>query len=345
MSQTIKASIIIANWNGAAFVARALASVEASVRAAQSSAMGCASSSSVSSDNASSGGAPSGGDYEILVIDDASEDSSPEITERRFPQTQLLRNSSNLGYAATVNRGLREAKGDIAILLNNDIVIRADFIGRILKPFEAPAGDNLFAASAKTLQWTTGAANHLCMNGRWRRGWIEREWSDPPTACSALFVQGGACAVRRERALELGGMSTLYHPGYWEDYDLSYRAAKHGWRSLYIPEAVAFHLGKTSFEQRYGAEGVSALQLRNEMLFHWANLDDAALIAEHAWGLMRRLLGGVARGRLQMLKAALQAFARLPQVLQARRACCAASAVVSDRALLTPPPGLVPVER
>jgi len=302
-------SIVIANWNGEAFIARACASLEAAMRSAT-------------------------GEGEVLVVDDASEDDSPGIVERRFSGFRLLRNQRNAGFAATVNRGLEEARGERVILLNNDIVVRADFVSNVLAPFAAPGADDLFAVTAKTLQWTTGEANHACMNGHWRRGWIDLEWSQPAKISPSLFIQAGACALRRAWALDLGGLRELYRPGYWEDYDLSYRAARRGWRSLYHPAAVAYHLGKASLERRYGADGVRALRLRNEMLFYWSNLDDASLIAGHAFGLVRRITRDLARGDFGSFKAALKALGRLAEVLRARHHPSRSHLTTGDRNLL-----------
>lgn len=302
-------SIIIANWNGAPFIARALSGVEASAR--QASGVG-----------------------EVIVIDDASDDDSPEIVARRFPDVRLIRSEVNRGFAASVNAGLNEARGEIAILLNNDIVVRPDFVSTALAPFDENDADDLFAVSAKTLQWTTGRPNHVCMNGQWVRGKIELTWSNPDGRAPALFVQAGACALRREWALRLGGLRDFYRPGYWEDYDLSYRAARCGWRSVHDGGVVAHHLGKASLEARYGEDGVDAMKARNEILFHWANLDDTGLMASFAVGLARRVCGDLARGRLGMLSATLKAFGRLSAVLADRRAASRKSAV-GDASLLS----------
>ena len=309
-------AILIPNWNGADLLPKALSALEPAMR-----------------------------DYgrpgKVLVVDDASEDDSLARARERFPDVDFLQNPVNLGFAGAVNRGLAALDSEVIVLLNNDIVVRPDFLGHVLAPFHNRLPADLFAVSARTVQWDSGRPSHVRMNGRWRRGWLDLDWADPAGPEPTLFVQGGACAVRRSAMARLGGLRELYRPGYWEDYDLSYRAAKRGWPSLYAPAAVAYHLGQASFEGRYGADGVQALRRRNELLFLWANLDNPAMIRAHGVALVRRTVGEMAAGRWDSLKALLQALPRLPEVIRARRQGRGAPgrSVVDDGALLPPPQG------
>ena len=102
-----------------------------------------------------------------------------------------------------------------------------------------------------------------------------------------MFLQGGACALQRDRFLELGGFDPIFAPGYWEDYDLSFRALARGWRILYDPAARALHVGRASFAARYGDDGVRQLTRRNEFLFAWLNLEGRGGLTH----LPRRLAG------------------------------------------------------
>ena len=122
--------------------------------------------------------------------------------------------------------------------------------------------------------------------------------------------------MRRSVFLELGGFNLLYSPGYWEDYDLAYRAAKCGYTNLYEPRSQAYHLGKASMHQQLGRAGVASLMERNHMLFTWLNLTDIDLLIKHFLWLPlhigREFLTGCG---FTLTKAFLRALPHVPRIL------------------------------
>jgi len=292
-------SIVVANWNGEAFLARCLSSALLSAR-------------------------QTGRPFELIVVDDASTDAGAEIVRRQFPAVRLIARGENRGFAPTVNEGVAAAQGRCVILLNNDIVVRPAFCGTLLAHFEGAEGERLFGVTAKTMQWDEHQPNFVKMDAVWRRGDVRLVWSDPATVQPTHFLQAGACAVARERFLELGGLEPLFAPGYWEDFHLSWRAMARGWRHLYDPTCPALHLGKASFRRQIVA--------RNYFLFVWMNLDDPRLLLAHAAWLAPRLARRVAGGRVDELRAVIRALGFWRAVLRARRR--SGPRLVSDRAIL-----------
>jgi len=292
--EPIDFSVVIANWNGADFISRCLSSVLISARRTSRP-------------------------FEVVVVDDGSTDGSPEIIRADFPQVRLLERRENRGYAATVNEGVAAASGPWVILLNNDIVVRPDFCGVVLSHFESDGEGRLFAVTAKTLEWDGGRPNYVKVDAVWARGDLWLVWSDPQEAEPTFFLQGGACAFRRDRFLDLGGLEGFFAPGYWEDFDLAWRALARGWRNLYEPASPALHLGKASFRKRYGDDEVRRLNARNYLLFLWANLGDTRLLASHCFWLPLKIGREVLAGRLDRLRALYRAVPRLGEVLRSRR--------------------------
>ena len=251
------ASIVVSNWEGEQVLARCLSSLQLSAARCQR-------------------------DIELLVVDDASTDGSAALVRERFPRARLLVNERNIGFGPSTMRGIRAARGRVVILCNNDLAASEDFVPRLLSWFQAkeavlPSGERipherLFAVGARTMRWWDGEPQHVRMVAAWSGGRLNAEAEDAAGPCRCDFVQAGAAAYNRAHLLRLGGLRPLFEPGYWEDYDLSYRAVRSGLACLYDPGALALHHGGGSMARRFGEEGVHRLRARNHLLFEWSNL-------------------------------------------------------------------------
>lgn len=286
---------IFANWNGEAFIERALASLLASIRR-------------------------TGRTIETVVYDDASEDRSPELIAASFPGVRLIRGETNAGYGAAVNRAMAATAADWVFLLNNDLALPADFCERLLATLDEHRSAPLFAIGARTRDWESGADNHGGQRAAWREGMIAQVPFESEGAARADFFQAGACLIDRRKFLRLGGFSPIFHPGYWEDYDLAWQAKGLGWEILYESRAVAMHLGKGSMRRRLGARGVSLALRRNHLLFNWMNIREPGKLARHLAGLPGLALEPVSdEDQAGWGTAFLAALGRLPLALKERR--------------------------
>ena len=244
-----KISIIIPNWNGRAFLERCIAAVLQSA-------------------------VEYGQPFECLLVDDASEDGSAADAARNFPQVTLIAKSRNEGFGKAVNDAADAATGDILVLVNNDLIARPAFVSELCAPYET--NPDLFGVSGKTITWNDGTPNHVNMRGRYQAGQLMLTWSDDAAPTETMFVQGGSCAFRRDLFLQFGGFHNLFHPGYWEDYDISYQALKAGYKNLYVPAALGAHLGQGSMIRAHGEERIAFVRERNRLLLLALNLTGAA---------------------------------------------------------------------
>lgn len=242
-----KISIVIPNWNGRDFLTRCVGAILQSA-------------------------VEYGEKFECIVADDASTDGSADEIATAFEQVTLTAQTINLGFGQTVNNAVAAARGEIIVLINNDLIVRPDFIKNICSHFNT--ADNLFCVSGKTISWGNGTPNHVNMRGRFINGDLQLTWSDDETPTETMFAQGGSCAFRRDIFLNLGGFHPLFHPCYWEDYDLSYQALKAGYTNLYEPTAIGSHLGQGSMIRAYGENRVQYVRERNRFLLLVLNLTD-----------------------------------------------------------------------
>jgi GT2 family glycosyltransferase len=72
-------------------------------------------------------------DYEIILVDNNSTDGSSEYLKKRFPKINLIQNKENYGYAKGNNIGIKKAKGDYVLILNNDIILDKNFLKELDK--------------------------------------------------------------------------------------------------------------------------------------------------------------------------------------------------------------------
>ncbi len=269
-----------------------------------------------------------GEEGEIIVVDDASTDDSVALIKANFPRVRVVRNTVNKGFGESTNRGARLAKGNIIILCNNDLVVKEQFLPNLLRWFKQPEQlangltlhpQDVFSVSAQTLSWWDGSPNQACMAAKFLGGRITPAYKTPEAAEQCLFTQAGAAAYNRIKFLQLRGLRGEFHPGYWEDYDISYRAAKCGWINLYDPAALALHHGGGSMTKRFGAPAVHQMKARNHLLFEWMNLASLPLLAKHFIRLALELLREpFLNPKLPLNHAFLAALPLLPRVLRER---------------------------
>lgn len=268
-----------------------------------------------------------GADVWILENGDAS-----KTTERvaRWPSVRVVPAESNKGLAS-YNAAALACASDVIVTLNDDVVVETDFVAPLLRHFRD--AEDVFAVAPDIRRFPPGSTESQkeATGASWRLGVLRPGARRSRSEVShILYGCGAATAWHREKFVALGGFDLLFFPGYWEDLDLSWRGWKRGWRCICEPASILYHAGGGTFA--HATPQVRALQVRNEFLFHWKNLD-AGLLAVHAGLLPLRL----ANAALRRDRARLIGFARaLPLIRLARRRRAAARATFrrSDRAVL-----------
>lgn len=204
--------------------------------------------------------------HKIIVVDDGSTDGSCKLIRKKYPAVKLLRNKQNKGFIYSSNKGIKEAKNEIVLLLNNDVVVKEESIKTLLKHFKKK---KVFAVSPKLYGWDKKTFKRGMEIGDFKKGYF-RFWNEKDTkfndkiyqTAPTLFTMGVAMMFRRSYFLNLGGFDKIYRPHWWEDIDICYRAWKRGLKVLYEPESVLYHKGGVSIGE-YG----DSLAVRNESNF------------------------------------------------------------------------------
>ncbi|MBI3955715.1 glycosyltransferase family 2 protein [Candidatus Gottesmanbacteria bacterium] len=245
---------------------------------------------------------------EVIVVDDSSTDDSLGVLKKMFPSVKRIHKTGRHGFAGSVNIGVKEAKGEIVVLLNTDVRPEANFLSPLLPHFDDPS---VFAVGCmeKSLE---GGKTLLRGRGeaKWEKGFYIH-WRGEVHQPTTAWVAGGSGAFRKSVWEKLGGMDAIYDPFYWEDIDLSYRARKAGYRILFEPTSVVVHEHeKGAIKQEYSELQVKTIAYRNQFLFIWKNLSDPRVLLAHAAWTPIRLLQAMVRGDFAMIVGYLWAIFR-----------------------------------
>jgi GT2 family glycosyltransferase len=211
--------------------------------------------------------------FEVCVVDDASSDGSAEVVSREFPQAHLVVSTTNQGYAATNNEGLRsfgfghapQPDADApryALLLNSDTELPPTALDRMVARADArpdvgitgpkvllPDG-KLDLACRRSFPTPEVAFYRLVGLSRlWpasrRFGRYNCTYLDPNEEAEVDSVMGAFMLVRAEAIAQAGLLDTRFFM-YGEDLDWAYRIKNAGWRVLYDPGVEIMHVKRAA---------------------------------------------------------------------------------------------------
>ena len=210
--------------------------------------------------------------FEVLVMDNASGDGTRAILSRLAPPPQVkfttAFNSSNRGFAAAQNQAIRLAQGEWMLCLNPDVILRPDFISQLVSAGRnAPVEhrEKIGAICGKLLRWAPGSEPELTsvidstgMHFTRNLRHLDRGADEPDRGQyqSLEYVFGGSGAAvlyHRTMVEDLTINNEFFDEdffAYREDADLAWRAQILGWRCLYTPRAVAWHVRRVTPERR-----------------------------------------------------------------------------------------------
>ena len=257
---------------------------------------------------------------ETIVVDNGSRDGSVAHVRERYPGVEVIRLTTNTGFAHAANVGIESARGRFVALLNTDVVLAPDWLARMA----AALSGNLDAAAVacKMLQLDQpgivyDAGDLLRRDGaceqRGRYGADDGRWDESGEVFGAC---AGAALYRRDAVRSVGGFDERYF-AYLEDVDLALRLRLEGWGCRYEP-AVAWHAGEGSSHQLSG--GHRRLVERNTLVLvaktfpvRWLPLVAYRQLGWGSHALRDGVFGDFVYGALQSLR-------MLPGALRSRRA-------------------------
>ncbi|WP_276955091.1 glycosyltransferase family 2 protein [Methanobrevibacter woesei] len=214
---------------------------------------------------------------EVIIVDNGSRDGSQEFIRNYrekvdFPIV-LIENSQNLGFAEAVNQGISKARYDYIFSLNNDTVVEKSAILELLNLLNTE--ERIFSVSSKMVQFNNSELiddagdDYTLLAYTKKRGNNQNlnkfiEVSEVFSSCA------GAALYRKDLLEELGGFDSEFF-AYMEDVDLGYRARINGYKNLFCPNAIVYHIGSATTGSQYNEFKVR-LAARNNVWVVYKNL-------------------------------------------------------------------------
>lgn len=194
-------------------------------------------------------------DFVTLVIDNASEDESVSFMRENYPEVRVEVMKENLGFSGGVNEGIRMSETPYVLLLNNDTEVTPSFVSSMTKAIEKD--EKIFSVSAKMLKFhdrerIDDAGDLYTILGWGAQRGIDRK-ADEKRYCRpcTVFSACAGAAIYRKAVFEEIGLFDLSHFAYLEDIDVGYRAMLYGYRNVYEPSAIVYHVGSGTTGSRY----------------------------------------------------------------------------------------------
>lgn len=225
----------------------------------------------------------------IIVVDNGSGDGSLEHLRTRWPRVSALDAGANLGFPGGTNLGIRHAiaaGADYVLLLNNDAELLPGALAELVAALDG-TGPEVWAAAPKILYRKSPGI--IWSAGGWFDWWrglsIDRGWNEPDRGQydrPELVEFANACCllVRAEMFGRVGLMDDAYFM-YFEDSELSARAARLGARVAYRPAARALH-------DVQGSTGGAAGAASPVSLYYWTR-NRGRFVSRNVRGPVRRL--------------------------------------------------------
>lgn len=291
-AQPLLVSVIIPHWNGIQHLQSCLSALEAqSFRA-----------------------------FEVILVDNGSSDGSQSFVRDAFPWVRLLELGRNLGFTGACNAGYRVSRGQYIALLNNDTEADARWLETLVDGFQRYPRAGILASKLRLFD----RRDHLHAAGDYyridgipgNRGVWQKDIGQFDQEEEVFSACAAAAAYRRSMLDEIDFLDNVFYFS-CEDIDLGWRAQLHGWKVVYLPQAVVYHKLKATG----GSVTGSYYDGRNFFYLIWKNYP-ATLLWRHwrfilraQWRISREALaawrGEAARARLRGQLAGLASVVRI----------------------------------
>ncbi|PIU03180.1 hypothetical protein COT44_04780 [Candidatus Shapirobacteria bacterium CG08_land_8_20_14_0_20_39_18] len=291
-TQKIRVSIIILSWNTAKLLRDCLKSLEFEIFNLK---------------------------FEIIVVDNGSQDKSAEMVKKEFPAVNLIINKNNLGFSKANNQAAKIAKGEYLFFLNSDTIVKESALEKLIDFLDhnqevgavSPLllnEDGSYQIDPCFLRFPS-PLRALVYYNKYLRTLFTKIFpnylfsvSDYTNVSQVEQIPGAALMIRKNLFKQIDGFDEKF-PIYFEDVDLSFQINKAGYKLFVVPDARIIHLGRKSIEPVIKKEGLDKFLFLNfNSLFLFCEKNYSKTKAQLIkWAIFFNLLLGLKLGLLKQL--------------------------------------------
>jgi GT2 family glycosyltransferase len=222
-------------------------------------------------------------EYEIVVVDNASSDGSPEFIKNSYPQIKLIINNVNIGFAAANNQAIKSSKSEYVLLINSDCQVYKDSLNKLIEFMDSARNtgiigpkiinsDGSIQFSCRKFPSMLDAGFHSILTNIMPNNPFSRKYKlvdinrDNPFEVD--WVSGSCMLIRRD-ALDDAGLMDEHYFMYVEDVDICYQMWKKNWKVFYFPYSdILHHIGGSTSDKKLKA---SIRMQKSIFYFFWKN--------------------------------------------------------------------------
>ena len=260
--------------------------------------------------------------YEIIVSDDKSTDDSVSFLQTVFPQIIVIANEINKGFAPTINKGIFTSRYSHLLLLNSDVKLTPDYFAGLLRYF---VKEDTFGVMGRMIGWD----NDMIQDGGKYPSFhglkVKTSGNYIPVGENndqwlySMYLSGANAFVDKSKIMQLGGFDELFSPFYVEDYELSVRAWRFGWKCYYDHNTVCRHQESVTIKTKARKNKINKIYYRNKMYLHALHLPGSLLALWHIQLFFECLLNLVVL-RFYYVQAVFQYLKNLAAVRKSKKA-------------------------
>lgn len=195
--------------------------------------------------------------YEIIVVDNASDDGSVDLIKKKYSKVKLIANKTNVGFGSANNQAMKIAKGKYFLLINPDTIVREDTFSKMLEFFQNTSNAGIAGCKVLNANGSLQLACRRSFPGPWTSftkvmglsklfpnsklfARYNLTYLNPNRTYEVDAVSGAFMMIRKEIYDKIGGFDENFFM-YGEDLDLCYRAQKLGSAVYYVHNAEIIH--------------------------------------------------------------------------------------------------------
>lgn len=258
--------------------------------------------------------------YEIIIIDDGSTDDSVHFLQENYPQVVLIVNERNRGFSYSCNRGIKRAQYELILLLNSDVKLTVNYFEQQWRYFEYP---DTFGVMGRIMNMKKNKIEDAarCLDFRGCKMKASRFYysTDPADFTTTAYLSGANALVDARKLREIGGFDEIFSPFYSEDFDLSIRAWRLGWKCYYDHKSICFHHIKASTSRYKTKEWVNYIYYRNKLMVHAIHLNGPLLALWYFQLLCIEFLPKLLLGNTWIIKSYISFFRQLEEVRRSKK--------------------------